>query len=289
MKNIRLVQMDLAEEVGIGESMVVCQLHYWSSKPKIGMVVDGVKYIKNSYEQWIAEENFPCFSLSTIKRIFKKLINMGIVLVNKFKKSSWDHTNYFALNYSHPSLTPLIVSDRNEYKGQLDTPDSVNLTRSLNTYSTPEKTTEKTYREPPVSFLSKPSTSPRPTETREKKGKDTRGKDTRGKYKLEYKKASSWLEKKEKSFRAEVLEYAEYHCSKPGVYYPQALKQKIIAEIWKKFTGQPHHTDFDYVDKEKLLNVSASHIECRKKKTSSLDDEMMQLYQTGELYEQAIG
>lgn len=77
-----LVLPSLAQAIGLEEAIVVQQLH-WLLKPKaggiqFGKVVDGRRWIFNTYEQW--SEYFPFWSMSTLQRIFVRLEKMGIIM-----------------------------------------------------------------------------------------------------------------------------------------------------------------------------------------------------------------
>jgi hypothetical protein len=288
MKIDRVYSSELACEIGLNESLVVGQLHYWSKKPNIGVVIDGVKYVRNTIDQWRSKENFPFWSKDTIYRTFKRLVDLGIVLVKKLKKSGWDHTISYGLDYSHP----LLQSAENDCRN-LRKPITANCGNRIpqsatffNTYNTSEKTTEKTYRDPSVSFSSKEESTSKPTVLANRE-LERAPNPCNQLYREQYKEASPWLDNQGEEFRRQAKEYCEYHCNGPTVKYPVAYKMSIIVEIWKKYTDKDHHTDFHYVDKEVLRQVEGIEIECRKKKAiDGFEAEMMRLYETGEINEQ---
>jgi len=98
----------LAKTIGLNGAIVIQQLHYWLENPKIGRVVDGEKWVDNSYAEW--QENFPFWSVATIKRIFADLEESGFVISGQFDKSDW--------------------SQRKSYRIVYETLDSINLTQS---------------------------------------------------------------------------------------------------------------------------------------------------------------
>ncbi len=55
----------LALAIGLNESIVVQQLHYWLEKSE--NVHDGYKWVYNTYADW--QQQFPFWSESTIRRI----------------------------------------------------------------------------------------------------------------------------------------------------------------------------------------------------------------------------
>ena len=63
----------LALAIGVDEAIVLQQIYYWINNPKTsGRIVDGEKWIHNTYEQW-QEDNFPFWSVAKIRRIFMSL------------------------------------------------------------------------------------------------------------------------------------------------------------------------------------------------------------------------
>ena len=46
----------------------------------MGYVINGKKYIRNTLTEWIAPANFPHWSLQTVRRVFKKLEEVGVLI-----------------------------------------------------------------------------------------------------------------------------------------------------------------------------------------------------------------
>jgi len=90
-----VVQSELAVLIGLNESIFVQQLHYWLSKST--NVKNGRKWSYNSYEE--LHEQFPFWSVRTIKTITKKLKDSGLVFIENFNINKWDKTNWYSLNY----------------------------------------------------------------------------------------------------------------------------------------------------------------------------------------------
>lgn len=85
----------LAVAIGLNESIVVQQLHYWLEKSE--NVHDGYKWIYNTYEDW--REQFPFWSESTIRRIITKLEKIGIIVAANFNRSKIDKTKWYRIDY----------------------------------------------------------------------------------------------------------------------------------------------------------------------------------------------
>ncbi|KQC48507.1 replication protein [Geobacillus sp. Sah69] len=85
----------LAVAIGLNESIVVQQLHYWLEKSE--NVHDGYKWVYNTYEDW--QEQFPFWSESTIRRIITKLEKIGIIVAANFNRSKIDKTKWYRIDY----------------------------------------------------------------------------------------------------------------------------------------------------------------------------------------------
>ena len=71
-----IVLPQLACAVGLNEAIVLQQLHYWLVEG--GTEYEGRRWVYNSYEQWQVD-NFPFWSVPTIRRIFASLEREGLV------------------------------------------------------------------------------------------------------------------------------------------------------------------------------------------------------------------
>lgn len=85
----------LAKVIGLNESIVIQQLHYWIQKSN--HIHDGFTWVYNSVKQW--QDQFPFWSISTINRVIKKLENDNLILSDNFNKSNFDKTKWYRINY----------------------------------------------------------------------------------------------------------------------------------------------------------------------------------------------
>jgi DnaD/phage-associated family protein len=85
----------LAASVGLNESIILQQLHYWLERSN--HVYEGHKWVYNTYEEW--QEQFPFWSVSTIRRIISKLEEKGLIIVGNFNKSKIDKTKWYRIDY----------------------------------------------------------------------------------------------------------------------------------------------------------------------------------------------
>lgn len=89
----------LATLIGLNESIVLQQVHYWlKHKEKSGQdYIDGHYWVYNTYEQW--QEQFPFWSIRTLKRIFTTLENSGFLLSANYNKIGFDKTKWYSIDY----------------------------------------------------------------------------------------------------------------------------------------------------------------------------------------------
>lgn len=90
----------LATLIGLNESIVLQQVHYWlKHKEKSGQdYIDGRYWVYNTYEQW--QEQFPFWSIRTLKRIFTSLENLGLLLSANYNKAGFDKTKWYSIDYN---------------------------------------------------------------------------------------------------------------------------------------------------------------------------------------------
>lgn len=103
-----LVLKTLACKVGLPESIVLQQIHYWNryNEKHNNNLRDGYNWTFNSYEQW--QEQFPFWSIKTIQRIINNLENMNLVISSTYNKLKIDKTKWYRINY--PQLETLANS-----------------------------------------------------------------------------------------------------------------------------------------------------------------------------------
>lgn len=85
----------LAMKLGVNEALFLHQVHYWLTKSKYHF--DGRRWIFNTYESW--HKQFPYWSLSTIRRMIKKLHDQGILLIGNYNRKKFDRKNWYSIDY----------------------------------------------------------------------------------------------------------------------------------------------------------------------------------------------
>jgi hypothetical protein len=91
----QLIIPELAKVIGLDESVVLLQIHYWLQKSQ--HVIDNSVWVYNTFEQW--QEQFSYWSLSKIKRVFDSLHKTGLVISQKKKRHSGCHTKWYSIDY----------------------------------------------------------------------------------------------------------------------------------------------------------------------------------------------
>lgn len=97
-----VINPDLASKIGLNEAIVLQQLHYWLSETQAGVEHDGARWIFNTQQQW--REQFPFWSVETIKRTFTSLLNRKLIRVEQLNKRQHDRTNFYTVQYKQIAL-----------------------------------------------------------------------------------------------------------------------------------------------------------------------------------------
>lgn len=99
-----VINAELADRIGLNEAIVLQQINYWITGSMAGEEYDGRKWVYNTFEKW-QEENFPFWSVDTVKRTLTKLKKLGLVEVKQLRKSQHDHTNFYTINFENALLS----------------------------------------------------------------------------------------------------------------------------------------------------------------------------------------
>lgn len=75
------------------------QVHYWLKikEKQQKDYIDGHYWVYNTYEQW--QEQFPFWSIRTLKRVFTVLEKSGLLLSANYNKAGFDKTKWYSINY----------------------------------------------------------------------------------------------------------------------------------------------------------------------------------------------
>ncbi|MBM7592214.1 DnaD domain-containing protein [Brevibacillus fulvus] len=133
-----IIMPSLAKAIGLNESIVVQQLHYWLRKA--GKVIQGRKWVYNTYKEW--QEQFPFWSEVTVRRIITSLEKRGIVLAENFNEMRADKTKWYTIDYERLEgvISPCDQIDQSMRSNRSDGCDQFDQS---NTREYTENTTEK--------------------------------------------------------------------------------------------------------------------------------------------------
>ena len=94
-----LIMPQLATKIGLNESIVLQQIHYWNeiNRKAKNNYKDGHYWTFNSYTDW--EKQFPFWSTSTIHRTIKRLEKMKLVVTGNYNKLKIDRTKWYRIDY----------------------------------------------------------------------------------------------------------------------------------------------------------------------------------------------
>lgn len=98
-----LVMPKLAAHIGLNETIVLQQLHYWIQEKFHNPVKykdsykDDYIWVYNTYEDWM--EQFPFWSTMTIRRILLSLEKKQLILTGNYNKLKTDRTKWYTIEY----------------------------------------------------------------------------------------------------------------------------------------------------------------------------------------------
>jgi hypothetical protein len=102
MGKVILVRTSLAQKIGLNEAIVVQQLHFLLAHCGGGKVINGDRWIFNTYEQW-QSDHFPYWSIRTLKRIFANLESM-LLVESCQPDGAMSRKKYYRLNFGMWSM-----------------------------------------------------------------------------------------------------------------------------------------------------------------------------------------
>lgn len=90
---------ELATLIGLNEAIIIQQLHYWLeiNKKTNKNLIEGRYWTYNTYEDW--QNQFPFWSISTIKRTITRLKEAGFIITGNFNQMKLDRTVWYSIDY----------------------------------------------------------------------------------------------------------------------------------------------------------------------------------------------
>ena len=97
----RIINTKLARIIGLNEAIVLQQLHYWIEKNKAAdkNYNDGRYWTFGTVQEY-RDRDFDFWSYETVKRVFAKLVSMGLVVTGNYNKMKIDMTKWYAIDYA---------------------------------------------------------------------------------------------------------------------------------------------------------------------------------------------
>ena len=96
-----MVLPKLALAIGLNEAIALQQVHYWirmyEQKKDEHHNHDGRWWVYNTAEEW--QQNFPFWSLSTVRRTFESLRSSGLVITANYNRRGYDRTLWYTIDY----------------------------------------------------------------------------------------------------------------------------------------------------------------------------------------------
>ncbi|MEL6928191.1 MAG: hypothetical protein AAFO95_06130 [Cyanobacteria bacterium J06600_6] len=94
----RHFDMNIAAALGdINAAVIIQQLDYWLKKEGVGTVIEGRKYIYNTFVDWVNSQ-FKWLSVWQFRKAMALLRSLSIVKVIRYKSKEWNQTNYYSLD-----------------------------------------------------------------------------------------------------------------------------------------------------------------------------------------------
>ncbi len=92
------LQPTLIRIFGFERAAVLQQIHFHLQNLKSGKVIEGQKWVWNTYDDW-AENDFPFWEPRTVRKWFSKLEEEGLLVSAQFDKSDWNRRKYYRIDY----------------------------------------------------------------------------------------------------------------------------------------------------------------------------------------------
>ena len=111
-KHPLLVDQDLATVIGLNEAIVLQQLNYWLHS-KSAKKINDKWWVYNTYENW-KKQNFPFWSVATIRRTFSSLEKKEVVVSANFNRAGFDKTKWYSIDETKLNQLMSSACDQNE-------------------------------------------------------------------------------------------------------------------------------------------------------------------------------
>ena len=141
-----VIDTTLAQVVGLNEAIVLQQLNYWLHS-KSAKYIDGRLWVYNTFENW-RKDNFPFWSLKTIKRVFGKLEKEGLIITANYNKAGFDKTKWYSIATDKLDLLMSLREGQSDPTMGSKCPDGSGQNDPTYTRDYTKNTTENNYNSP---------------------------------------------------------------------------------------------------------------------------------------------
>ncbi len=108
-----VINIKLAQAIGLNEAIVLQQMHYWINKNKDNNKNNykGLIWTYSSYESW--QRQFPFWSTDTVIRAINRLEMLGLLISDKRYNKLLNHTKWYTINYTRVEKLKKILKNQN--------------------------------------------------------------------------------------------------------------------------------------------------------------------------------
>jgi hypothetical protein len=98
-KSPLVIDPDLAVLLGLNESIIIQQIHYWLqiNEKSNHNFYDGHCWTYNTYKEW--QKQFPFLSVKTIQRTINNLESCRLIVSSNYNKMKIDRTKWYRIDY----------------------------------------------------------------------------------------------------------------------------------------------------------------------------------------------
>lgn len=164
-----VIQPSIVKALGFERAVILQQIHYHLESPKSGKVIEGFKWIWNTYEEWA--EEFTFWEPRTIRKWMAKLEEDGLIITAQFDKADWNRRKYYRIDYDvfnvktgaskrHDDDTSEILEDDSTMRHDDDTSRSQHGDASYKEAKTSTKTSTEREKDPPATQSTNPLSHP---------------------------------------------------------------------------------------------------------------------------------
>lgn len=121
---------DLSRYLNSGEVLFIESIRYFLNNPNLGIIIDGRKWVYNSFENLAKHMNY---STRQLRRIVSSLREKKILLTGKFSRGRYNRTNHYSLNEEKIIELLGLSGDKEKCQNVLSNKDKMSSSITKNT------------------------------------------------------------------------------------------------------------------------------------------------------------